>query len=70
VLSRTGGARVVSRKTLTSPEAEALKAGRLYISLVSAETPLRSARADLKFTAEHICLRLSAGPGLRPGLTC
>ena len=66
VLSKTGGARVVGRKTLTSPEADALKAGSLYISLVSAETTL-SAHAPISSSQpEHICLRLSARPGLRP----
>jgi amidase len=51
VLSTTGGERIVGRKTLTAAEADALKAGNLYVSLLSAETPLRGARADLEWPA-------------------
>ena len=47
VLSRTGGGHIIGRKTLTSAEADALRAGGLYVSLLSAETPVRGARADL-----------------------
>jgi len=51
VLSKAGGGHIVGRKTLTSAEADALKAGSLYVSLLSAETPLRGARADLHYPA-------------------
>jgi Asp-tRNA(Asn)/Glu-tRNA(Gln) amidotransferase A subunit family amidase len=50
VLSKTGAGHIVGRKTLTSAEADALKAGSLYISLLSGETPLHGARADITFT--------------------
>ena len=49
VLSKTGGQRIVGRNTLSSAEADALKANKLYISLLSAETPLRGARADIEW---------------------
>ncbi|MBV8714721.1 MAG: hypothetical protein JO020_14215 [Chloroflexi bacterium] len=51
LLSKTGGGHIVGRKTLTSAEADALKAGSVYVSLLSAETPLRGARADLHYPA-------------------
>ncbi len=51
VLSKTGGESMIGRVTLTAAEVGALKAGTLYISLLSAETPLRSARADLEWPA-------------------
>jgi hypothetical protein len=51
VLSKTGGERIIGRKTLTSAEADALKTGNLYIALLSAETPLRGARADVDWSA-------------------
>jgi hypothetical protein len=52
VLSKMGGPHIVGQKTLTTAEADALKAGKMYISLLSAETPLRGARADVVWPTE------------------
>jgi hypothetical protein len=51
VLSRSGGESIIGQVKLTVAEVDALEAGNLYIALLSAETPLRSARADLQWPA-------------------
>jgi len=51
VLSKTSGESMIGKVTLTTAEVDALKVGNLYISLLSAETPLNSARADLEWPA-------------------
>jgi amidase len=52
VLSKTGGEHIVGRKILTAAEADALKAAKLYISLLSAASPLLSARANVDWPAD------------------
>jgi len=46
-----GGESMIGKVTLTAAEVDALKVGNLYISLLTAETPLNSARADLEWPA-------------------
>ena len=62
VLSKTGGDHIVGRNALTSGEVDALKAGKMYISLLSAETPLRGARADLIWPTEPVLQPVSGAP--------
>jgi amidase len=52
VLSKTGGEHIVGKKTLTTAEADALRAGKLYVSLLSNASPLQSARADVDWPAD------------------
>nr|AQQ75051.1 hypothetical protein [uncultured bacterium] len=50
ILSRSPSARVTSAVTLTEAEAADLKAGKLYLSVVSAASPRIAARGDLVFS--------------------
>jgi amidase len=48
VLAKAGRPQVTGKVTLLEAEASDLKAGKLYISLLSKQSPLKSARADIK----------------------
>jgi hypothetical protein len=50
VLAKAGRPQVTGKVTLLEAEANDLKAGKLYISLLSKQSPLKSARADIKLT--------------------
>jgi hypothetical protein len=51
VLARTGKASLSGKVTLLEAEANDLKAGKCYISLLSKTSPLQSARADIVIPA-------------------
>jgi hypothetical protein len=47
ILARSLAAPVVGKAVLLEPDAEALKAGRCYVSVVSRDNPLLAVRADI-----------------------
>jgi hypothetical protein len=51
VLAKAARSQITGKVTLTQAEADDLRAGRLYVSLLSKRSPLESARADIMLPA-------------------